>query len=49
MKLLKEGKEIPPELEEQMKEGKMKDAEDKDKVEGLNTELASLRDKVSCN
>ena len=46
MKLLKEGKEIPVDLDQQIKEGKMKEAEEKDKVEGLNTELSTLKDKV---
>ena len=46
MKLLKEGKEIPADLDQQIKEGKMKEAEEKDKVEGLNTELSTLKDKV---
>ena len=46
VKLLKEGKEIPPELEEQMREGKMKEAQGKEEVEGLNAELQTLRDKV---
>ena len=46
VKLLKEGKEIPAELEQQMKEGKTKESEEKEKVEGMNSELSSLRDKV---
>ena len=47
VKLLKEGKEIPPELEEQMREGKMKEDKGKEEVEGLSAELQTLRDKVN--
>jgi len=44
--LLKEGKDIPADLQEKIQAGKDKEQQQAEKSDELNTELTSLREKV---
>lgn len=44
--MLKEGKDIPPDLQEKIQKGKEQELEKAEKVDGVQTELTTLRDKV---
>ena len=44
--LLKEGKEIPPDLAEKIQSGKDKTKEETEKADQINAEVTTLRDKV---